>query len=44
LADAANGTRLEHRGYSLDDGLNREPAARCDFAERVGLKTGKAIL
>ena len=34
----------EHRRDALDDGLDRKIAAGCDLAERVGLKTGKAIL
>ena len=35
---------FEHRRDSLDDGLDRKLAAGRDLAERVGLKTGKAIL
>jgi hypothetical protein len=44
LPHSTNRPGFEHRRDSLDDGLDRELAARRDFAERVGLKTGKAIL
>jgi hypothetical protein len=44
LPYSTNRPGFEHRRDALDDGIDRNLAAGGDLAERVGLKTGKAIL